>query len=95
MLDLAELRLHFRDESSSNEIKAEITPETRDSDLDGDENSLISIAAAIGQQSELDDVDDAMAFTSAFEQITSQQLFSFSDDRYIDKIDREDRHEIT
>jgi len=35
-----------------------------------------------------------MTFTSAFEQITPQQLFSFSDDRYIEKVDREDRHEL-
>ncbi|OJA09707.1 hypothetical protein AZE42_13097 [Rhizopogon vesiculosus] len=79
MLDLAELRLHLRDEymrrgsakvqlrrsrhiipdplptqhkdtsASSNEITPEITPETRYFDLDGDENSLTSITAALGQ----------------------------------------------
>ena len=59
-----------------------ITPDTRDFDLDGDENSLTFIAAALGQQSELDDVDDPMTFTSAFEQITLQQLFNFSDDTW-------------
>ncbi|OAX38747.1 hypothetical protein K503DRAFT_691006, partial [Rhizopogon vinicolor AM-OR11-026] len=30
----------------------------------------------------LDDVDDPMTFTSAFEQITIQQLFNFSDDTW-------------
>jgi len=89
MLDLAELRLHLRDEymrrgsvkdrlhrfrhsipdplppqhkdtsASSNEITPEITLETRDFDLDGDENSLTSIVAALGQQLELDHVDDS------------------------------------
>jgi len=112
MLDLAELRLHLRDEymlrgsikdrlrhsrhiipdplptqhkdtsAFSNEITPEVTPETRDFDLDGDENSLTSIAAALCQQLELDDVDDPMTFTSAFEQITPQQLFNFSDDTW-------------
>ncbi|OAX42878.1 hypothetical protein K503DRAFT_862755 [Rhizopogon vinicolor AM-OR11-026] len=77
MLDLAELRLHLRDEymrrgsakdrlrrsrriipdplptqhkdtpASSNETTPEIVPETRDFDLDGDESSLTSIAAAL------------------------------------------------
>jgi hypothetical protein len=57
----------------------------------GDENSLASIAKALGQRSELDDAEDpAAAFTSFFEQIPLQQLFNFSD-----KIDGEDRHEIT
>ncbi|OJA07686.1 hypothetical protein AZE42_01884 [Rhizopogon vesiculosus] len=65
--------------ASSNEATLEITPKFRYFDLDGDENSLISITAALGQ-SELDDVDDPMSFTSAFQQITLQQLFNFSDD---------------
>ncbi|OJA08572.1 hypothetical protein AZE42_12984, partial [Rhizopogon vesiculosus] len=101
MLDLAEFRLHLRDEymrresikhkdtsASSDEITLEITPETRDFDLDGDENSLIFITAALGQQSELDDVDDPMTFTSTFEQITLQQLFNFSDDTWKKLIER-------
>ncbi|OAX30556.1 hypothetical protein K503DRAFT_705097, partial [Rhizopogon vinicolor AM-OR11-026] len=118
MLDLAELRLHLRDEymrrgsikdrlrrsrhiipdplptqhkdtsASSNEITPEITPETRDFDLDGDENSLTIIATALGQQSELDDIDDLMTFTSAFEQITIQQLFNLSDDTWTKLMER-------
>ncbi|OJA08316.1 hypothetical protein AZE42_10981 [Rhizopogon vesiculosus] len=72
---------HKDTSASSNEITLEITPETRYFDLDGDENSLISITAALGQ-SELDDVDDPMTFTSAFEQITLQQLFNFSNDTW-------------
>ncbi|OJA20034.1 hypothetical protein AZE42_04462 [Rhizopogon vesiculosus] len=73
---------HKDTSASSNEITPEITPETSDFDLDGDENSLTSIAAALGQQSELDDVDNPMTFTSVFEQITLQQLFNFSDDTW-------------
>ncbi|OJA15535.1 hypothetical protein AZE42_13691 [Rhizopogon vesiculosus] len=58
--------------------------------LDDDENSLTSIAAAPGQQSELDDVDDPMIFTSAFKQITLQQLFNFSDDTWTQLMERLD-----
>jgi hypothetical protein len=42
---------------SSDETIPEITPETSRFDLDGDENSLASIAEALGQCSELDDDD--------------------------------------
>ncbi|OJA08170.1 hypothetical protein AZE42_11394 [Rhizopogon vesiculosus] len=97
MLDLAELRhiipdplptQHKDASASSNEITPEITPETRDFDLDGDENSVTSITAALSQQSELDDVDDPVTFTSAFEQITLQQLFNFSDDTWTKLMER-------
>jgi hypothetical protein len=120
MLDLAELRLHLRDEymrrgsvkdrlrrprhiipdplppqnkdtttTSSNEITPEITPETSRFDSDSDENSLTSIAEALGQRSELDDAEDpAAAFTSIFEQIQLQQLFNFSDDTWTKLMER-------
>jgi len=120
MLDLAELRLHLRDEymwrgavkdrlrrtrhiipdplplqnkdttsSSSDEITPEITPESSIFDSDGDENSLTSIAEALGQRSELDDVEDpATTFTSFFEQIQLQQLFNFSDDTWTKLMER-------
>ena len=51
-------------------------------------NSLTFIAAALGRQSELDDIDDPMTFTSAFEQITVQQLFDFSDDTWTKLMER-------
>jgi len=55
---------HKDTSASSNEITPEIMPETGDFDLDGDENSLTSIAAALGQKSELDNVDDPITFMS-------------------------------
>ncbi|KAJ8579882.1 hypothetical protein M405DRAFT_98167 [Rhizopogon salebrosus TDB-379] len=120
MLDLAELRLHLRDEytrrgsvkdrlrrprhiipdplppqnkdtttASSDEITPEITPETSRFDSDSDENSLTSIAEALGQRSELDDAEDpAAAFTPIFEQIQLQQLFNFSDDTWTKLMER-------
>ncbi|KAJ8595559.1 hypothetical protein M405DRAFT_857247 [Rhizopogon salebrosus TDB-379] len=122
MLDLAELRLHLRDEymrrgsvkdrlrrprhiipdplppqnkdttttASSDEIIPEITPETSRFDSDSDENSLTSIAEALGQRSELHDAEDpaAAAFTSIFEQIQLQQLFNFSDDTWTKLMER-------
>ncbi|KAG1726294.1 ribonuclease H-like domain-containing protein [Suillus lakei] len=121
MLDLAELRLHLRDEymrrgsvkdrlrrprhiipnplppqnkdptttASSDEITPEITPETSRFDSDSDENSLTSIAEALGQRSELDDAEDpAATFTSIFEQIQLQQLFNFSDDTWTKLMER-------
>ncbi|KAJ8581453.1 hypothetical protein M405DRAFT_623547 [Rhizopogon salebrosus TDB-379] len=123
MLDLAELRLHLRDEymrrgsvrdrlrcprhiipdplppqnkdttttASSDEIIPEITPETSRFDSDRDENSLTSIAEALGQRSELHDAENpaaAAAFTSIFEQIQLQQLFNFSDDTWTKLMER-------
>jgi len=120
MLDLAELRLHLREEymwrgavkdrlhhtrhiipdplplqnkdttsSSSDEITPEITPEPSIFDSDGDKNLLTSIAEALGQHSELDDVEDpATTFTLFFEQIQLQQLFNFKDDTWTKLMER-------
>jgi hypothetical protein len=121
MLDLAELRLHLRDEymwrgsvkdwlrrprhiipdplppqnkdptttASSDEITPKITPETSRFDSDTDENSLTSIAEALGQHSELDNAEDpAATFTWIFEQIQLQQLFNFSDDTWTKLMER-------
>lgn len=114
MLDLAELRLHLRDEymhrgsvkdrlrrprhiipdplphqnqdistSPTDEIVSEITSDTSEFDFIIDENSLNSIAEALGHQSTLDDVEDPTdTFTSQFEQITLQQLFNFLDNNW-------------
>ncbi|KAG1720850.1 ribonuclease H-like domain-containing protein [Suillus lakei] len=75
--------------ASSDEITPEITPETNRFDSDSDENSLTSIAEALGQCSELDDAEDpAATFTLIFEQIQLQQLFNFSDDTWTKLMER-------
>jgi hypothetical protein len=118
--DLAELRLHLRDEymlskivfvvpgisfptrptqhkdtstsTSSNEIAPEITPETRDFSLDGDENSLIFIAGGCMQPSVSN--QGWMTFTLAFRTNHTTAIVQFL--RCIHgQIDGEDRHEIT
>ncbi|KAG1882529.1 hypothetical protein F4604DRAFT_1577412 [Suillus subluteus] len=118
MLNLAELRLHLRDEymhrgsmkdhlhcprhiipnplphqnqdiSTSMTDDLEIEPETIEFDSVIDENSLTSIAEALGHQSVLDDVEDPTdTFTSQFEQITLQQLFNFLDDTWTKSTER-------
>ncbi|OJA13858.1 hypothetical protein AZE42_14146, partial [Rhizopogon vesiculosus] len=56
------LPTQHKNTSTSSMKSPKITPETRDFDLDGDENSLAFIVTALGQQSELDDIDDPMTF---------------------------------
>ncbi|OJA08241.1 hypothetical protein AZE42_09012 [Rhizopogon vesiculosus] len=100
MLDLVELRLHLRDDymwrgcvkyrlrRSRHIIPDPLPIQHRDTSASSNEITPEKSEILTWTQSELDDVDDSMIFTSTFEQITLQQLFNLSDNAWTNLTER-------